>query len=367
MNIPQTLPKATVDEDRALIDDAWRRVLDSGRYILGAEVEAFERTFAGYIGVGYGIGVANGTQALEIALRAVGVEAGDRVATVSHTAVATIVAIRAIGAVPVFVDIDPETFLIDLLDLERVADVSLKAVIVVHLYGNLVPPDPIREWCRARGVALVEDCAQAHGASWNGRRAGSLGDIAAFSFYPTKNLGAVGDAGMVVTDCPVLAEQVRLLRQYGWRERFVSATEGVNSRLDPLQAALLGVLLERLDERNDRRRAIASLYDDGLCSAPVRTPHCCPDVHHVYHQYVIETDARDELAGYLSEHGVCTAIHYPVPVHLQPAYARFATRVLPVTEAIIPRILSLPMYPQLEPEAVHLVGALVRSFFTSKS
>lgn len=366
----QTFPRATVDQDRAQIDAAIARVLDSGSYILGAEVDTFEQAFADYIGVGYGIGVANGTDAVELALRGIGVGVGDIVATVSHTAVATAAAIVACGAEPAWVDIADGGFVMDTAHLdERVTALRagpdgtrLKAIVAVHLYGDMVPPEALLDVCRRHGLKLIEDCAQAHGAAWRGKRAGSFGDAAAFSFYPTKNLGAVGDGGMVVTADADVAERVRLLRQYGWKERYVSHEVGTNSRLDPLQAAILGVMLGRLDERNDHRRAVAAAYDAVLADAPgVATPTAGPEVHHVYHQYVVRTTARDALAAHLKEKGVGTAIHYPMPVHRQPAYAgRFGPEHLPVTDRTVPEILSLPMHPQLSPDDAERIGRIVR-------
>ena len=360
--IPQTDPKASTIEDRDAIDLAVRRVLESGYYILGPEVEAFEAAFADYLGVAHGIGVANGTEALQVALGALGIGPGDLVATVSHTAVATIAAIRACGAEPVWVDVDPATYVMDLDHLERViaAVPGLKAVVAVHLYGTMVPPERLVALCRRHGLALVEDCAQAHGAAWRGRRAGSFGDAAAFSFYPTKNLGALGDGGMVCTGRADIAENARLLRQYGWRDRYVSAVEGINSRLDPLQAAILGVFLPRLDERNRARAAWAAVYDRALAGRGLDLPATSPEVSHVYHQYVVALDDRDALAAALRAEGVGTAIHYPQPVHLQPAYrGRFDRLALPVTERLAARILSLPMYPQLGSERAQAVAALV--------
>lgn len=363
--IPQTHPKATIDEERPRIDAAIARVLDSGRYILGEEVSAFETACAAYVGVAHGVGVANGTDALELALRAVGVRAGDRVATVSHTASATLSAIRALDAQPVYVEIDPATYLMDLDHLAVLAGAgALRAVVAVHLYGALVPPEPLLALCRRYDLPLIEDCAQAHGASANGQRAGSFGVAAAFSFYPTKNLGALGDGGLVVTDDAELAARLRLLREYGWAERFVSAQAGTNSRLDSLQAAILGVLLERLDARNARRRAIAARYDQGLAGLPVVTPRAPAGQTPVYHQYVIRTPRREQLVAHLAAHGIGTAVHYPVPAHRQPAFAQPGVQ-LPVTDAAAREILSLPIYPQLAPTAVDKIVAAIRQFYTA--
>ncbi|MBP2316565.1 DegT/DnrJ/EryC1/StrS family aminotransferase [Azospirillum soli] len=371
--ILQVDPHAGYREDKALVDAAVLRVLDSGQYIMGQEVEAFEAEFAAYIGVRHGIAVANGTQAVEIALRSVGVGSGDLVLTVSHTAVATVTAIRSCGAEPVWVDVAEGGFTMDVGLLDETAatlragpDSSrLKAVVAVHLYGAMVPPEALLEVCRRHGLKLVEDCAQAHGAAWNGKRAGSFGDASAFSFYPTKNLGALGDGGMVCTGDDGAAEQARLIRQYGWKERYVSAIEGINSRLDPVQAAILRIGLTRLDERNARRRAIAALYDEELAGTAVATPAVAVELLHAYHQYVVRTAGRDGLAARLRAEGVGSGIHYPVPVHAQPAYRGGFDRhcrTLRNTEALAGEILSLPMYPQLAHDNVRRVAGLIRQF-----
>lgn len=369
--IPQTSPKATIDEDRTRIDAAIARVLDSGRYIQGPEVESFEQAFAAYSETAHGIGVATGTDAVEIGLRALGVGPGDRVATVSHTAVATIAAIRAIGAAPLWVDIDESGFVMDVGHLRQVVTAAksepnggrLKAVVAVHLYGNMVPIAPLLAVCREFGLKLLEDCAQAHGASHSGGRAGSFGDAAAFSFYPTKNLGALGDGGMVLTNDPEIAAQARLLREYGWKERYISFIEGGNSRLDPLQAAILSVGLERLDQRNDQRRAVAAIYDEILDSSPILRPGTSAGTRHVYHQYVIRLPGRDALAAHLAAEKVGAAIHYPQPVHRQPAYAgRFGAEDLPHTDQVTGEILSLPMYPQLALDDARRIASLIHSY-----
>ncbi|MBY0431781.1 MAG: DegT/DnrJ/EryC1/StrS family aminotransferase [Rhodospirillales bacterium] len=356
--IPQVDPRAGYREDKTFVDDAVLRVLESGQYILGQEVEDFETAFAAYLGVRHGIAVANGTQAVEIALRSVGIGCGDLVLTVSHTAVATVAAIRSCGAEPVWVDVAADGFVMDPALLEETIRAvragpdaaRLKAVVAVHLYGAMVPPDDLLEICRRHDLRLVEDCAQAHGAAWNGRRAGGFGDASAFSFYPTKNLGALGDGGMVCTNANDVAETARLVRQYGWRERYVSAIEGINSRLDPVQAAILRIGLARLDERNGRRAAIAALYTEGLAAAPLVLPRVPAPLTHVFHQYVVRTADRDGLATRLRGEGIGTGVHYPVPVHAQPAYrSRFDRHCVTLrnTEALAGEILSLPMYPQL--------------------
>jgi dTDP-4-amino-4,6-dideoxygalactose transaminase len=352
--IPQCSPLAAYQAQGEEIDAAMRDVLEAGRYILGPRVGAFEQAFAQWVGLRHALGVANGTDALEMALRATGVREGDFVLTTSMTAVATVVAIRAAGAVPVFADVDPDHGLLDAAQVARVLAMRpVKAIVPVHLYGRCVDMDALCAVAREHGAMIVEDCAQAHGASWNGRAAGTFGTVASFSFYPTKNLGAIGDGGALCTDDPDLLERARLLREYGWKQRYVSAVEGGNSRLDELQAAILSVKLNRLREDNARRRAVAAAY-----RADIDNPHVAvfrgDDAGHVYHQFVVRTPHRDALHAFLAERGVGTLVHYPVAVHDQPAYADASWRPLPLpnTETWAKQVLSLPMFPQLSPEAV---------------
>ncbi|HYD70481.1 DegT/DnrJ/EryC1/StrS family aminotransferase [Azospirillum sp.] len=369
----QTFPKSTYDEYRDEYDTALRQTLDAGFYILGREVETFEHEFAAYTGVRHALGVANGTQAIELALRALGIGAGDLVLTVSHTAVATAMAVVSTGATPVWVDVDPATAVMDAGRLEQAIAAAgaagfknrLKAVIAVHLYGNPVDIPAIMDVCRRHGLALVEDCAQAHGAVIAGRRVGGFGAIGAFSFYPTKNMPAFGDGGAVVTDDAALRARLAELRQYGWKQRYVSDTLGLNSRLDEIHAAMLRVSLRHLDSLNARRRALAATYDQGLAGLPLARPATTSGAEPVYHQYVIQTDRRDALAAFMAERGVHTAIHYPVPVHRQPAFAGMAPVAGPLhgTEALADRILSLPMYPQITAGQATAVATAVQEFF----
>jgi len=351
--VPQTDPRADYLAHRTEIDGAIQHVLESGWYVLGREVESFEREFAAYIGAHHAVGVGSGTDALELALRASGVGPNDLVFTVSHTAVATVAAIERTGALPVLVDIDPVTFTMDPNSLADVLGRSHrgrpKAIVPVHLYGQPADMPAIVELARHHNLRVIEDCAQSHGAALAGRMTGSWGDLAAFSFYPTKNLGALGDGGMVVTNDAACAESVRLLRQYGWRERYVSDFPGLNSRLDELQAAILSVKLRHLEEENQKRHAVAELYDNMLANTSLVLPTATPDRKHVYHQYVVRTPHRDFLRKSLVEKGVGTAIHYPVPVHRQPAYqGRLPCAVsMARTEMAAREVLSLPMYPQL--------------------
>lgn len=353
MNIPQTSPRLTYLAQRDEIDAAVAMVLSSERYILGPQVEAFEAEFAAFIGVRQAIGVANGTDALNLSLRAAGVKPGDCVITVANTAVATAAAIEMAGARVAFVDVDDETLTMSTAALDALltrGGQPFRAVVPVHLYGRCANITEIVAIARRHGIAIVEDCAQAHGAEFAGGRAGTFGDVAAFSFYPTKNLGAIGDGGAVVTNDQSIADRVRLLRQYGWRERDHSVVAGFNSRLDELQAAILRVKLRHLSADNDRRRAIAAEYDRSLAGI-LRTPP--PDRGHVYHQYVLRSPRRDALRGALAANGIGTLVHYPTPIHLQPAYeARVvvAPEGLAVTEGAAGEIVSLPMFPQLSSE-----------------
>jgi dTDP-4-amino-4,6-dideoxygalactose transaminase len=346
--IPCADPKAQYLTYKTEIEAAMHRVLDGGRYVLGAEVASFEDEFASYLGGGHSVGVGSGTEAVHLALAALGVGPGDEVITVSHTAVATVAAIELAGATPVLVDIEPGTYTIDPKKVEDALTPKTKAVVAVHIYGHPADLDALTDLCRRKGVKLVEDCAQSHGATWKGRRTGSLGDAAAFSFYPTKNLGAIGDGGAVFFKDKASSDKARLLREYGWAERYVSAIPGLNSRLDELQAAILRVKLRGLDADNTKRRALAAVYREvlgGLPGLPAERPEAVP----VYHLFVIAHPERDALKAALQERGVGTMIHYPMPIHLQPAYrGRVPVRgTMTVTERAAREVLSLPMFPEL--------------------
>ena len=362
--VPQANPRAQYASHKDEIDRAIARVLDKGRYILGEEVDAFEREFADYIGVRFGIGVGSGTEALHLALRACGVGPGDQVVTVAHTAVATVSAIELCGALPVLVDIDPRSYTLDPAKLAAAITSHTKAIIPVHLYGQAADLEPALAVARGHGIRVIEDCAQSHGATYRGKRTGTWGDMACYSFYPTKNLGAIGDGGLVATNDPALADNARLLREYGWRERYVSDIAGWNTRLDELQAAILRVKLRTLDEDNARRRQLASLYDELLSASSVTPPQEMTCGRHVYHLYVVRSPQRDKLQVFLKEHGVGTLIHYPAPVHLQPAYrGRLGdTGSLPETERAAREVLSLPMFPELTEADVRKVAEAVCKF-----
>ena len=331
------------------IEGAVLKVLRSNRYILGEEVEALETEFADYIGTRSAIGVANGTDALEIAIRALDIGPGDEVITVSHTAVATVAAIEAAGATPVLVDVDPLFYTLNPAQLKEVLTSKTKAVIAVHLYGQSADLDTIGEFCTKNKLYLIEDGSQAHGARWKGKRVGSIGHIGCFSCYPTKNLGAIGDAGLITTNDELLAKKIRMLREYGWDRRYISDIVGRNSRLDELQAAILRIKLRHLDADNTKRQQIASQYRKLLSVKDLQLPAAREESEQVFHLYVIRTKQRQGLIENLKAHHIQAGIHYPIPVHLQPAYKnRVCTAAnMDVTEGVAKEVLSLPIYPEL--------------------
>jgi dTDP-4-amino-4,6-dideoxygalactose transaminase len=343
---------------RQEVEDAVAAVLGEARFVGGSAIEAFEREFAAYCGAGHCVGVASGTDALTIALRALGIGRGDDVLTAANTCVPTVAAIEAAGATPVLVDPDPGTFTIDPELLEAALTERTRAIVPVHLYGRCADMEPIVAFARTHGLKVVEDAAQAHGAEYGGRRAGTLADAAAFSFYPTKNLGALGDAGAVVTSDAETAERAWLLRNYGERARYDSVVTGTNSRLDTLQAALLLTKLPHLDRWNRRRRELAARYREGLADADVRLPPA--DEGHAYHLFVVRAAGREALRRSLEERGVQTLVHYPKAIHQHPAYERLAARgSLPVSERLAAEVLSLPLYPELaDAEADEVMSAV---------
>lgn len=362
-------PLSQYNAHKTEIDAVIQKVLNKGWYILGEETKAFESEFAQYIGVTYGISVGSGTEALHIALAACGIGPGDEVVTVSHTAVATVAAIELTGASPVFVDIEPDYYTLDPSRLEAAITKKTKAIIPVHLYGQSADMLPILDIAKKHGLRVIEDCAQAHGAIYLGRHIGSWGDIACFSFYPTKNLGALGDGGMVVTSDPELAEKARLLREYGWAERYVSEIPGWNTRLDELQAAILRVKLRYLNADNEARANLASRYDHALEGLGFVKPQRRQDSTHVYHLYVIRFVKRNEMQAFLKSQGVGALIHYPVPVHLQPAYRDKFHRSenLLETEKAAREVLSLPIYPELPEKELLTVIKVVQLFCEKES
>lgn len=365
--IPQNDVGAGYRAQQSEIDAAVARVLASGWYVLGSEVRNFERDFAQWLGQPGAVGVGNGTDALALALRALDIGPGSTVATVSHTAVATVAAIEMVGATPLLLDIEPDTFCMDpralAAALARGASGHLppiRAVIPVHLYGQPAALDEIMPIAREAGLKVIEDCAQSHGSRFRGRRTGCFGDAAAFSLYPTKNLAALGDGGIVVASDPSVVERMERLRQYGWKARYVSDEPGVNTRLDEIQAAILGQRLGALDAQNARRAAIAARYDEALAGGPIKAPERRRDATHVFHQYVVRCRDREALRSALGAAGIDSAVHYPAPVHAQPAYAgrvALGPGGCPATEAASREILSLPMFPQLDDGQVDRICA----------
>ncbi|HEV2861490.1 MAG TPA: DegT/DnrJ/EryC1/StrS family aminotransferase [Pyrinomonadaceae bacterium] len=350
----------------AELSAAAERVLAGGVYILGREVEAFEREWADFCGARAAAGVANGTDALALALLASGAVRpgrGDEVITSPLTAGYTALAILNAGAVPAFADIDPHTHTLDPADLERRLTPRTRAVVPVHLYGRMADVEGVRDFATRKGLTMIEDAAQAHGASAAGRRAGAHGHAAAFSFYPTKNLGAYGDGGAVTSDDPALVERVKELRQGGHPSAMRGELAGRNSRLDELQAALLRVKLTRLDEWNRRRRALAARYRHALKGDALILPRAASDPDsHVHHLFVVEHPRRDLLRSHLAARGVETLIHYPAPLHLQPLFRESRPRPLPFSERAAERVLSLPLYPQLRDDELRAVAEAVNAF-----
>jgi dTDP-4-amino-4,6-dideoxygalactose transaminase len=343
-----------------------RRVVSRGTYVLGPEVTEFEQEFAGFVGTRFAVGVASGTDALMLALHALGVGPGDEVLTASHTAGATATAILRAGATPVLVDVDPATLTVAPLALEQALTARTRAVVPVHLYGGAADLAPIQEFARRHGLVVIEDCAQAHGTIYRGEHVGSSSDAAAFSFYPTKNLAALGDGGAVVTSRSDVAEKLISSRQYGWRTPQISEELGWNSRLDELQAAVLRVKLRHLPRLVSARRAIAAVYSAEIKSPVVAHPGAYDGVEHSFHLYVIRTRHRDALAEHLRKHGVATALHYPVPVHRQPAYSALCTsHAMPETERAAKEVLSLPLFAAMSTEAIKRVVSTVNSFSNS--
>ena len=358
-------PKAQYLSYKEEIDQSIHNVLNGSQYILGEEVQKLEKSFAKFIGVNNALGVANGTDAIEISLKAMGIGNGDKVISVSHSAVATIAGIESTGASAVVVDLESDFFTLDYDLLESAYCDNVKAVVAVHIYGQSSDIFKIKEFCLSKGIYLIEDVAQAHGALNDGKRLGSIGDVGTFSCYPTKNLGAIGDGGIITTDNIELYEKMKMLREYGWTNR-ISQIRGRNSRLDELQASILNVKLKYLDEDNKKRKEIANIYDQIMCedfSTPKKRKNC----DHVYHLYVCKTSKREELINYLNGKNIFPGIHYPVPIHLQPAYKEniILGSKMPVTEFIAENIVSLPMYPELPLDDAERVKECIENFFNS--
>ncbi len=363
MKIPFVDLKAQHTEIQTEIEEAILRAVRSGWYLLGPELEAFEREFAAFCGIRHAVGVGSGTDAIYMALKALDIGPGDEVVTVGHTFIASALAITFTGAKPVFADVHPRTYTMDPESARAAITSRSKAILPVHLYGQPADMAQIVDLAQSNGLAVVEDACQAHGAIYQGRAAGAIGDIGCFSFYPTKNLGAYGDGGAVVTNNAQLAHRVMRLRNYGQEKKYYHDSFGANSRLDEIQAALLRVKLRHLGENIERRQSLAKRY----CSIKndiIQLPKVEVDRTHVFHLYVVRTAERDKLANYLKGCGVDTLIHYPVPVHLQKAYSVLGmkTGALPITERCAAEVLSLPMYPQLNNAQVDTIVQLINEF-----
>lgn len=348
-------------ELREQFDDAYHRVMDSGWYLLGAELEAFEKEFAAYCETDHGVGVGSGLDALYLALRAFDIGPGDEVIVPAHTFIATWLAVSYAGATPIPVDVDAETCNIDVNQIEAAISAKTKAIVPVHLYGQPAEMDTVMSIARRHGLTVIEDAAQAHGARCKNRRTGSFGHAAAFSFYPGKNLGAFGDGGAVTTNDAHIAERVRMLRNYGSKQKYHHEEQGINSRLDELQAAFLRVRLTVLDEWNTRRKQLAEAYLTALADVPgIKLPAPPAWADPVWHLFVIQSENRDALQSQLQEQGIGTQIHYPIPCHQSQAYAaEYADRRFPVTERLSQTVLSLPMGPQMLQEAASVVGNVI--------
>ena len=355
--------RAEYHELKSELDAAVGRVLESGHFILGQEVTGLEEEFASYCDVKYAIGMNSGTSALHLALLAAGIQPGDEVITVPFTFYATAAAIGYVGAVPVYIDIDPRTFNLDVTRLEAAITERTRAILPVHLYGQPADMDPILKIARRYKLVVIEDAAQAHGAEYKGRRVGAIGDIGCFSFYPSKNLGAAGEGGMVTTDNSEYARTIAMLRNWGEEHRYYPVLKGYNYRLPAIQAAILRVKLRRLDAWIESRRKLAAEYDRLLEDADVTRPVSPADVRHVYCLYTIQAEDRDRLQKELEGAGIQTAVHYPLPIHLMPAYAdaRYKAGDFPVAEACARRVLSLPLYPQMTKHQVqNVAGEIIR-------
>lgn len=364
MNIPVFDLKRQYENLKTEIDNAFKSVLENGIFVLGENVERFEEEFAEYLGAGFAVGVGSGTEALHLSLKACDIGYGDEVITVPNTAVPTISAISFAGAKPVFVDITPDTCTMDLRKVEEKITDKTKAILPVHLYGHSTEMEQIMKLAKAHNLRVIEDACQAHGAKYNSKNAGTIGDMGCFSFYPTKNLGAYGDGGMVVTNNEELYKKLIMLRNYGEVKKFTSKIEGFNSRLDEIQSAVLRVKLKYLDEWTNKRREIATMYHQLLYNSNVQLPCERQWAKHVYHLFVIRVNKRDALKDYLHERGVGTQIHYPIPVHLQDAYKKLGHKAgdFPISERNAEEILSLPIYPELTTEEIEAVAGLITEF-----
>jgi len=353
-------PKAQYLPYKDEIDAAILKVLGSGTYILGEQVLLFEQEFAEYLGVDFAVGCGSGTDALVLALKALDIGHGDEVIVPSFTATPTVAAVVMAGATPVYVDIEPDFYTIDPACVEAALTDKTRAIIAVHLYGQAAAMNELMVIAKQRGLRVIEDCAQATGASYHGKKLGTIGDAGCFSFFPTKNLGAIGDGGALVCNDESLAIRLRGLRQYGWDKDRISKEPGINSRLDELQAAILRVKLKHLDEDNATRESLADEYNSELEGLALRCPAKRDDSTHVYHLYVVQTETRDALISHLKENGIVPGIHYPMPVHCMPGFSSDIR--LPATEYVAGRVISLPIFPRLLEQQIKKIAAVVKNW-----
>jgi len=369
MLVPFCDLRQQLDPINSGVQEAIKRVFDRGQFIFGPELEAFEEEFGKFCGVPYAIGCASGTEAIALSLMALGIGSGDEVITVPNTALPTVAAIAMTGARPVFVDVEPHGLLMNPDHLEAAITSRTRALLPVHLYGQAADMDPILEIARRHNLAVVEDACQAHGAKYKNRICGTFGDIGCFSFYPTKNLGAYGDAGLAITSNKDLGQRLRMLRNYGNTGGYTFILKGINSRLDEIQAATLRVKLHYLKKWNETRRQLASRYGKALSELPLTLPEELPNRYHVYHLYVIRCNERNRLQEYLSSQGIQSLIHYPVPIHLQAAYEDLGYQRgdFPVAEKAINQVLSLPLYPGISYQTIDLITEAIRDFFIKSS
>jgi dTDP-4-amino-4,6-dideoxygalactose transaminase len=366
----QMIPPLDLKAQYALLEAPIRaaieQVMQETSFVLGPAVRDLEKRVAQFCECKHGVGVASGTDALRLAMAAIELKPGDEVITTPFTFIATANTVSHTGAKPVFVDIDPKTYNMDLAAVEKAITTKTKAIVPVHLFGHPVDMDPLIEQAKIDNLFVIEDCAQAIGARYKGKRVGSFGEYGCFSFYPTKNLGAYGDGGMVVSNDTELADRIDVLRRQGSKRKYHADVLGFNSRLDSIQAAILGVKLNHLEEWNRKRRQVAQKYNELLRDTPVVTPYEAPNIEHVYHQYTIRADQRDQLAEFLKENGVGTMVYYPIPIHLQTIYKDLGYKEgsLPHSEKAAKEVLSLPMYPELTDEQIETVAGAIRKFYS---
>ena len=365
MNVSFIDLKAQYQTIKSEIDEAINRVLLNTSFILGPEVENFEKQFAEYCGAKFCVGVNSGTAALHLALLAAGIKEGDEVITVPNTFFATCEAISVVGAKPVFVDADSQTYLMDISKIEAVISPKTRAIIPVHLFGQTVDMDPLLALAKKHNFFVLEDACQSHGAKYRGKKAGSLGNAAAFSFYPGKNLGAYGEAGAVVTNDEDIAKKIKMLRDHGSPQKYIHDLIGFNMRMEGIQGAVLSVKLKYLDQWLEKRRRIASRYNELLKDLPIKLPKIDDGNEHVFHLYVIATPKRNELSQFLKDNGVSCGIHYPIPIHLQKAYADFGWKKgdFPVCEKAADEILSLPMFAEMTDGQIAYVAGKIKEFY----